>query len=288
MDLVSDAAIVTGAAQGIGRGIAEELARLGASIAIADVDVEGAESTAAEIEAAYDVDTVAIECDVADSAAVGRMVEASVDEFGEVGILVNNAGIGPLSLVWEMDEAEWDDVVDICLKGTFLCSKATINHMIETGIEGSIVNVSSINYKIPTDGIAHYAAAKAGIAQFTKAVAGEAGRHGIRMNAVAPGSTHTPLAEENGMLEGRFGREWRERTPLEHRFGQPEDIGKVAAFLASDYAGWVTGETICVDGGQNIRGLHSYWDVYQEQFVEGESAAEGESVAERDQETPAD
>ena len=286
MDLVSDAAIVTGGAQGIGRGIAEELARLGTSIAIADVDVEGAASTAEEIEAEHGVDAVAIECDVADSAAVERMVDASVDEFGEVGILVNNAGIGPLSLVWEMTEAEWDDVVDICLKGTFLCSRAAINHMIEAGVEGSIVNVSSINYKIPTDGIAHYAAAKAGIAQFTKAVAGEAGRHGIRMNAVAPGSTHTPLAEENGMLEGQFGREWRERTPLEHRMGQPEDIGKVAAFLASDYAGWVTGETICVDGGQNIRGLHSYWDVYQEQF--GEPAADGESAAESDQETAAD
>lgn len=283
MDLVSDGAMVTGAAQGIGKGIAEELARLGASIAIADVDREGAEATAAELEADHGVDALAIECDVTRADDVERAVAAAADAFGEVGILVNNAGIGPLSLSWEMDEDEWDDVVDICLKGTFLCSRSVINHMIDAGVEGSIVNVSSINYKIPTDGIAHYAAAKAGISQFTKVVAGEAGRHGIRMNAVAPGSTRTPLPEKHGMLEGRFGREWRERTPLGHRFGEVEDVGKVAAFLASDYAGWVTGETICVDGGQNIRGLHSYWDVYQEQFVEGA----GESAAE-DQETAAD
>ena len=123
-----------------------------------------------------------------------------------------------------------------------------------------IVNVSSLNYTTATDGLAHYSAAKAGVSQFTEVVAAEVGRYGIRVNAVAPGSTRTPLTEENGLLEGKIGEEFLDRTPL-GRTGEPEDVAKVVAFLLPDYGRWITGETICVDGGQYIRGLHSYWDV---------------------------
>lgn len=262
MELASDGAIVTGGASGIGRGIAAELASQGTDVVIADVDREGAESVSADLREAHDVEAVAVECDVADSADVEAMVEAAVEEFGEVGILVNNAGLGPFARTWELSEEDWDRTLDVNLKGTFLCTKAVINHMLDAGIDGAIVNVSSINYEHATDGIAAYCAAKAGIAQFTKSVAGEAGRYGIRVNAVAPGSTETAMAE--GLMDNEFGEEWLDRTVLERRFGQPEDIAKVVAFLASDYAGWVTGETVHVDGGQHIRGLHSYWDVFQD------------------------
>lgn len=261
MELVSDTAIVTGAAQGIGRGIAEELLDHGADVAIADVNLDQAEETSAELNNQCGSDALAVECDVTESSDVATAVETAVDELGDVGILVNNAGLGELNRTWEMPEEEWDRSIDVCLKGTFLCTKATINHMLEAGHGGAIVNVSSLNYTAPTDGMAHYSAAKAGISQFTKVVAGEAGRHDIRVNAVAPGSTRTPVTEENGLTEGPMGEEFLDRTVLERRFGEPQDIARVVTFLTSDYAQWVTGETILVDGGQHIRGLHSYWDV---------------------------
>lgn len=264
MELVSDTAIVTGGARGIGRGIAEELLAHGASVAIADVNETGAEETAHELTEEFSPEAIPVKCDVTDADEVAAAVETTADELGEVGILVNNAGVGELARTWELTEEMWDQAVDVCLKGTFLCTREVINHMLETETDGAIVNVSSLNYRAPTDGLAHYSAAKAGVSQFTKVVAGEAGRHGIRVNAVAPGSTRTPLTEENELLSGKIGEEFLKRTVLGERFGEPEDVGRVVVFLASEYAGWVTGETICVDGGQHIRGLHSYWDVLDE------------------------
>jgi 3-oxoacyl-[acyl-carrier protein] reductase len=264
MDLVSDTAIVTGAAQGIGKGIAEGLLEHGTGVAIADVNAEGAEETSTELNDRYDPNAVAVECDVTDSSDVADAVETTVAELGDVGILVNNAGVAELARTWEMPEEEWDRAVDVCLKGTFLCTKAVINHMLDSGHGGAIVNVSSLNYTAATDGLPHYSAAKAGVSQFTKVVASEAGRHGIRVNAVAPGSTRTPLTEANGLTEGKIAEEFLDRTVLERRFGEPEDVARVVAFLASDHARWVTGETVSVDGGQHIRGLHSYWDVLEE------------------------
>lgn len=263
MDLVSNHAIVTGGARGIGRGIAGEFMELGASVVLADIDERGASETAEELSATHEGKAVAIHCDVTDSESVEQMVDQTVDRFGDVGILVNNAGAAELALTWEMPESEWRQTVDVCLTGPFLCTKAVINHMIEGGHEGAIVNVSSLNYLAATDGLPHYSAAKAGLSQLTKVVASEAGRHDIRVNAVAPGSTRTPLTEGNGLLEGKMGDEFVDRTPL-GRIGEPEDIAKVVAFLASDYSQWITGETISVDGGQHIRGLQSYWDTLEE------------------------
>lgn len=266
MELVSDHAIVTGGAQGIGRGIAEALMERGASVTLADIDEEAATETGEELTEAYDGEAVPIECDVTDSESVDEMVERTVDRFGNVGILVNNAGAAELARTWEMAESEWRRTVDVCLNGPFLCTKAVLGHILDAGHDGSIVNVSSLNYIAATDGLSHYSAAKAGVSQFTKVVAAEAGRYGVRVNAVAPGSTRTPMTEGNGLLEGKMGEEFVDRTPL-GRIGEPEDIAKVVAFLASDYAQWVTGETICVDGGQHIRGLHSYWDTLDEMGV---------------------
>lgn len=263
MQLVSETAIVTGGAQGIGRGIAEELLAQGAAVVLADINEEGAEETAAELNETHEAEVVAIHCDVTDAESVQSMIDGAVDHFGEVGILVNNAGAAQIARTWEMDEAEWRRTVDVCLTGPFLCTKAMLKHMLDADVEGAIVNVSSLNYTAATDGLPHYSAAKAGVSQFTEVVAAEVGRYGIRVNAVAPGSTRTPLTEDNGLLDGKIGEEFLDRTPL-GRIGEPEDIAKATAFLLSDYGRWVTGETICVDGGQHIRGLHSYWDVLDE------------------------
>lgn len=263
MELVSNHAIITGGARGIGRGIAEELMSQGASVVLADIEEETATETAEELSAEYEGEALAIKCDVTDADDVESMVEATVEEFGDVGILCNNAGAAALARTWEMEESEWRNTIDVCLTGPFLCTKAVINHMLDEGHGGAVVNTSSLNYLAATDGLPHYSAAKAGLSQFTKVVAAEAGRHGIRVNAVAPGSTRTPMTEGNGLLEGKMGEEFLDRTPL-GRIGEPDDVAKVVAFLASDYGQWVTGETICVDGGQHIRGLPSYWDTLEE------------------------
>lgn len=257
MEPVSDGAIVTGGAQGIGRGIAEELLSQGTSVAIADVDYETARDTADELAGTAGATAMAIECDVTDEQNVQATVTEAVETFGEVGIMVNNAGGSGLARTWEMPAEEWTRVVDLCLNGTFYGSKAIVQHMLDAEIEGAIVNTSSLNYTAGTDGMAHYSAAKAGISQFTEVLAGEAGRYGIRVNAVAPGATRTPALED--ILTGQMLEEFVSRTPL-GGIGTPDDVAKVVAFLVSDYAGWVTGETICVDGGQHVRGSHSYWD----------------------------
>jgi 3-oxoacyl-[acyl-carrier protein] reductase len=134
--------------------------------------------------------------------------------------------------------------------------------MIENDVQGSIINISSINSEDATDGIAHYNAAKAGVVNLTKTLAAETGRYGIRVNAIAPGVTRTAMSE-GGFLDGRMEEEFLDHTPM-GRIAEPVDQARVAAFLASDYAGWVTGENIFVDGGSHIRGLHSYWDTLQE------------------------
>ena len=193
------------------------------------------------------------------------MVDATVEEFGEVGMLVNNAGAAGLARTWEMDAVRnGEQTIEVCLNGPFYGSKAVVNHMLENDIEGAIVNTSCTRRQGGDGmGLPHYSAAKAGVSQFTRVLAAEGRRYGIRVNAVAPGSIRTPLTEGNGLVDGKMGERFVERTPL-GRIGEPEDVAKVVAFLLSDYGYWITGETICVDGGQHIRGLHSYWDTLNE------------------------
>jgi 3-oxoacyl-[acyl-carrier protein] reductase len=270
MDPVSNNAIVTGGAQGIGRGIAENLMAHNVSVAIVDINIEKAEKTCSQLAETYDATAIPIEADITDSSSVEGAIEMIAEKLGNVGILVNNAGgASGIDRTWEVSEEDWDGAVNLTLKGTFLCTRSVINHILNENLEaGAIINVSSLNYKCPTDGLAAYSAAKAGVSNFTKTVAGEAGQYGIRVNAVAPGSTRTPALEAIG-LEGKFGKAFLDRTVLERRFGEPSDIAKVVTFLASDYAGWITGETICVDGGQHIRGLQSYWDALNEEGAFG-------------------
>ena len=234
--------IVTGGARGIGKAIAMELADAGSDIVIFDVLDEGVD-TAREIEKKgrkagfYKVD-------ITDLDAVNSVVEKVLEEFGRIDILVNNAGITRDTLLMRMEEADFDLVIKVNLKGTFNCTKAVLKPMMKARW-GRIINISSIIGLMGNAGQANYAASKAGIIGFTKSVAKELGKRNITVNAVAPGFIRTPMTERlsDDVKEGYF-----KLIPL-GRFGEPEDVAKVVRFLASDDAGYITGQVIQVDGG---------------------------------------
>lgn len=249
LDLTGKVAIVTGAAMGIGRGVALLLAHAGANVAIADIDLEGARETASDIEA-LGVKALAIEADVSSAADVRRMVEATVDRLGGVNILVNNAGIIPVKPALELEEEEWDQVLDINLKGTFLCTQAAAREMVKQGRGGKIVNMASIDGVYPLlVGFAHYDSSKAAVIAFTKSLAKELAPHKINVNAVAPGIVDTPglrrLAEPWGLDPNVV---FSPRIPW-GRLEQPEDVAKAVLFLASDAAEYKTGTCLFVEGG---------------------------------------
>ena len=262
MELAGSTALVTGGGRGIGKAIVAELLTRGAAVVVLEIEPEHSTQAAGELETIAGSDRLAF---VTGSVAVAADVEAAFDaaheRFGPVGMLVNNAGTAAMSPIVDMTEDQWDLIVDTCMKGTFLCTRAFARQAIDADHGGAIVNISSLNAIAATDGLGHYCAAKAGIAQFTKVAAGELGRFGIRVNAIAPGTTDTPLSA--GFTVGGMGEEFLAHTPLgpEPRHGLPQDIADVAAFLLSDLAGRVTGHMIPVDGGNHIRGLFSYWDV---------------------------
>ncbi len=238
-------ALVTGAAGGIGSAIAVRFADEGADVACTDIDLAGAEAVAGRIRAAGGK-VVALEHDVArrDSweAAVARTLEA----FGALDILVNNAGITRDRTLLKMTDEEWDAVIDVHLRGTFLGCQHGLAAMQERGW-GRIINLSSYAL-LGAFGQTNYAAAKAGIVGVTRTVALEAARYGVLVNAIAPGSVDTPMlrAVPEDLLAG-----YREDIPLK-RFAEPTEIAAVAAFLASDDASYLTGQTIHVDGGASL------------------------------------
>ncbi|WNG48325.1 SDR family oxidoreductase [Archangium minus] len=262
MKLVSSSAIVTGAGQGIGLGIASRLMRDGANVLLVGRTPEKVEKAAAELNRVMEGRSraVAFAGDVVRAEDVARALEVATREFGLPGILVNNAGTATIRPILDLPEEEFDTIVDINLKGPFLFTKALARALVAAKTPGSIVNISSLNQTAVTDGLAHYCASKAGLANFSKVAASELGRYGIRVNVVAPGAILTPLAESAGLMEGPMGREFLAHTPLGKTCGEPEDVAKVVSFLCSELASWVTGETIAVDGGNHIRGLHSYAD----------------------------
>lgn len=273
MTLVGDIAMVTGAGQGIGRAIASNLLEQGAHVVVFELNPEGAEKAHAELsQMAPSRSVVAVVGSVSSPQDVQVAFDRAEQELGgPVQMLVNNAGVAVLSPVAETSEEDWDRVLGVNLKGTFLCSREFSRRLIHTGVGGGVVNISSINWQAATDGLGHYCAAKAGVAQFTKVCAAEWGRYGIRANAIAPGSIRTPLTEGSGLLGGEMGREFLSRTPL-GRIGETEDIAHVAAFLLSHEAYWINGVTLPVDGGQHIRGLHSYWDLLNSATTDTRSA----------------
>ena len=237
-------ALVTGAARGIGRTIAEMFARQGAMVIVADLNYAQAQSTAEEIKAAYAQKTLAVEVNVADSASVKAMVDLSLAEFGHLDILVNNAGITRDTLILRMDEADWDIVLDVNLKGAFNCSKAVIRSMMKQHY-GRIVNISSVSGQAGQVGQVNYSSSKAGLIGLTKALAREVASRQITVNAVAPGFIPTALTND---LSDDLKDMIVKATPL-GRMGTPEEIASAVVFLASEEASYITGQVLAVDGG---------------------------------------
>jgi 3-oxoacyl-[acyl-carrier protein] reductase len=237
------AAIVTGGAQGIGRAIAFELAREGASIVVADLKEEAAHLTAREIGQKAGR-AIAVTVDVANPDSVERLVETALASFSTIDILINNAGITRDSLLVRMGDADWDAVISVNLKGVFHCTRAVAKVMMKQR-RGRIVNIASIVGLIGNAGQANYAAAKAGIIGLTKSVARELAPRSITVNAVAPGFIETDMT---AALPQKAKEAFLQAIPL-GRPGTPEDVARVVAFLVSDDAAYMTGQTIHVDGG---------------------------------------
>lgn len=239
-------AIVTGARRGIGKGIAVALAEEGYDIVVSDIDQNDCESVAKELEG-MGVKAIGVKCDVSNKGEVENLFSTAVKEFGKVDVLVNNAGIFPFISLEKMEEADWDKVIDVNLKSVFLCSKEAIKTMPEGG---RIISISSIASFVGFEGLAHYCASKGGINALTRVLALELAPKKITVNAIAPGAIETPGASEATTEESK--KQTIAMIPLK-RMGQPKDIAGAVAFLASDKAEYITGQTIIVDGGWTLR-----------------------------------
>ncbi len=239
----SKVAIVTGSARGIGKAIAMKFAKDGYDVVISDILQDVAEQTAKEIEELGQKALVVV-ADVSKAEDAERLINETVNAFGRLDVLVNNAGITRDNLAIRMKENEWDMVLNINLKGTFLCSQAAAKYMMKKRT-GRIVNIASVSGILGTAGQANYASSKAGVIALTKALARELGPRNITVNAVAPGYIITEMTEK---LPDKVKEEYLSQIPLK-RGGTPEDVANVVAFLASDAASYVTGTTLIVSGG---------------------------------------
>lgn len=245
MSLSERVAVVTGAASGIGRACSRRLARDGARVAVWDLDGEGAAAVVAEIEAEGGR-AVACVGDAAEASAVETAVARTRAELGPITILVNNAGISEFVGFLSLDEDAWDRMMRINLKGPFLCTRAVIPDMLDAGW-GRIINISSSSAQTGAPAMAHYAASKGGVIGLTKALAMEYAAKGITVNNVPPGFVRTPMLERSPVDIDAVAAV----APMQ-RAGSPEDIAAACSYLASDEAGYVTGQTLSVNGGRYL------------------------------------
>jgi 3-oxoacyl-[acyl-carrier protein] reductase len=236
--------LVTGGGRGIGRGIALELARGGCRVAVNYFEEPERADDVVETIRGLGVEAMAVRADVRVRADVERMTAEVVARFGDLTLLVNNAGVQTWTPMLELSEADWDRVLDTNLKGCFLCTQTAGRHMRDHG-GGSIVNIGSGCNKVPFPRLAAYTASKGGIEMFTRVSAIELGPHGIRVNCVAPGAVEV---ERTKLEREDYARTWGSVTPL-GRIGLPEDIGRAVVMLAGGDAAFITGQTVWVDGG---------------------------------------
>ena len=243
-------AVVTGSARGIGAATAQRFAEEGASVAILDLDQDAASKTASGLGAAK---AIGVACNVGEAASVEAAVAKVVEELGKIDVLVNNAGVTRDNLLFKMSEDDWDAVMTVHLRGSFLMSREVQKHMVAAKY-GKILNLSSVS-ALGNRGQANYSAAKMGLQGFTRTLALELGPFGINVNAVAPGFIVTDMTDATARRVGVEPEDYRkaaaESTPV-RRVGQPADIAATAAFLCSDEASFITGQTLYVDGGAKV------------------------------------
>ena len=236
-------AIVTGGGQGIGKGILLSLASAGVNVVAADINQEAAAEASREAES-LGVKAISCEVNVADADSVEKMVSVTMDAFGRIDHLVNNAGITRDGLLMKMDDAAWKAVIDVNLNGTYLCSRMVIRPMIKQRY-GRIVNISSVVGAMGNVGQTNYAASKAGVVGFTKALAREVAQRNITVNAVAPGFIQTAMTDA---IPEKAREQLINQIPMQ-RLGTPEDVASAVDFLLSDAASYITGQVLAVNGG---------------------------------------
>jgi len=246
-------AVITGAARGIGFGCATRLAEEGASVAVIDLDESAAAEAAAKLPLVGDARSIGIGADVSDAESVDAAVSRVVEELGGIHVLVNNAGVTRDNLLFKMTEEDWDLVMSVHLRGAFLMTRAAQKHFVEQKY-GKILNLSSVS-ALGNRGQANYSAAKMGIQGFTRTLGIELGPFGINANAIAPGFIATEMTDATArrlkMEPDQLRAMNAEANPV-RRIGHPEDIAAAAAFLCSDEASYITGQTLYVDGGAKL------------------------------------
>jgi 3-oxoacyl-[acyl-carrier protein] reductase len=247
MRLKDQVAVITGGAQGIGKAIATLFASEGAKLVLSDIDEGMVQATAAQIGKEKSVETLGVKGNVSQIADCEKLVDASLDKFSRIDILINNAGITRDNLLMRMSDDEWDAVIAVNLKGVFNCTKAAIRPMMKAR-KGRIVNIASVVGQMGNAGQANYSASKGGVISLTKTCAREFSSRNILVNAIAPGFIRTRMTDA---LNEEQKKKLLELIPL-GRLGEPEDIAKVALFLCSEESSYITGHVVSVNGGMYI------------------------------------
>ena len=240
MKLLNKVAFVTGAGQGMGRAIVRHFAEQGATVVAADINLEAARQT---IEGLGDK-ALAVSCNVADSDSVATAMATVQERFGSLDVVVNNAGIGSIDAFADTPDEHWQRVIGVNLTGTFFCSREAVKLMLKATTPGVIINISS-TAAVTGEGPSHYCAAKAGVMGLTRSMARELASNGIRVNTIVPGPTNTPMMAD---IPEDWMQSMLKAIPL-GRMGETDEIARVAAFLASDDASFITGQNLAVNGG---------------------------------------
>ncbi|MEI0517015.1 3-oxoacyl-[acyl-carrier-protein] reductase [Brachyspira murdochii] len=247
LNLKNKTAIVTGSSRGIGKKIAEALAKEGANIVVTATNLDKASQVAEELKSSYNIETLALEHDAKSSESCKEVIAKTIEKFNSIDILVNNAGITKDMLVLQMDDSAWNDVISTNLSGAFYMSREAAKTMLRAR-KGKIINISSVIGKMGNAGQVNYAAAKAGIIGITKSMAKEFAPRNICVNAIAPGFIQTDMTD---VLPEDTVKGIMSITPLK-RLGTPEDVANLVLFLSSDMSSYITGEVIAVDGGMSM------------------------------------